>query len=186
MTVPPAGGPLTDQPATATDDPWRLSLSSAGKNVLTTMVVLGALAFVAAVTANLVNTSNTVNNAIALSQVQQANTALTKGSQGIPTAIRACNGQLACVTGLIRKEAGYLETFDSQIQGLSLTGQAATDAATLVSDDKAAVADLNQLAAATSNAQYLNIASSSTLQQDLNSASADYSKLVRDLGGVSG
>lgn len=164
--------------------PRRLSLSRPTKMVLASLVVLAAIAFGALFIASGKSSPNAVNNSIALRKVEVANNALTKNSQGFQSGVQACNGQLPCVTGFLRSQAKYLATFDTQIEGISLTGRAKTDAAGLVSADNAAVQALSQLAAAKTNTQYVNVVNTSSLTQDQRDAAAEYAKLVRDLGGA--
>ena len=167
-----------------TDRAWRLQLSRAAKSLLTAMLVLGAIAFGVQFIANTRSTAHSVNNARALRHVEAANSVLTKNSEAFTSAIQTCDGQLSCVTSLLRMQAQYLQAFNGQINGVSLNGQAASDAARLVSADNVTVQALNQLARATNNAQYMHIVRTNSLQQDLKIAEADYAQLVRDLGGV--
>lgn len=164
--------------------PWRLSLSRPAKMVLASLVVLAAIAFGALFIATSKSGPTAAINPIALRKVEIANSALTKNSRSFQSGVQACGGQLPCVTGFLRSQAKNLATFDTQIEGVSLTGQAKTDAARLVAADGAAVQALSQLAAAKTNTQYVNVVSTSSLTQDQKDAAADYSKLVRDLGGV--
>src|ERR1700730_11900377 len=95
------------------DSAWRLTLSSAAKSLVTVALVVGALgtaAYVAAIVAASVINGNSASNLFALTQVEQANNVLAKEVQGFPTAVRACNGQLSCVTALDRKFGTSLET----------------------------------------------------------------------------
>jgi len=167
-----------------TDAGWRLQLSSEAKAMVTVFVVLGALAYGGSVIVDAVTSSNTINNAVALGQVEQADRVLNKSSQGFQSAVQACGNDLSCATGQLAKEAGRLQTFDSQINAIGLTGQAATDAATLVSADQAVERDFNQLAAATSASQYVSILHGMNLQQDLSKTGAAYSKVISDLSGT--
>jgi hypothetical protein len=167
-------------------NPFRLPLSSAAKKALAAVVVAGAIAIGVVIIGILVSGPATVNSATALAQVKQAGSVLARSLRGFQPAIRNCKGQLGCVTGLVRSEANDVATFNSQIRRISLSGSAATDAATLISADDATLRDLDQLAAATSNVQYLNVATAktATFQQDVNNAAAAYAKLVKDLGGI--
>jgi hypothetical protein len=144
-------------------------------------VIAGIILFAGQFVRGFVTGQTAFNNGVALNQVEQANNALTRSSGNIPAALQACSGQLSCVTALLRKETKALETFNSEIKAISMSSPAAGAAARLLSDNSAAVRDLNQLASATSNAQYLSIASTSSLQQDLSNATADYGTLVKDL-----
>jgi Domain of unknown function (DUF4389) len=192
--APTEADPLTADPLAQTEpqtepqtgaDPWRLMLSSAAKSLVTVSIVvgvLGAIAYVILLAVVLGNGVNTATNAIALTQVEQANNALGKSMLSFPSAVGSCNGQLTCVTALDRKLAGSLETFATAIKAVNFSGSASSGANSLVSDTGAASQDLSQLGAATTVAQYQALASSGALQQDLNKVESDYVRLAKDLG----
>ncbi|HSR86286.1 MAG TPA: hypothetical protein VLM11_19065 [Streptosporangiaceae bacterium] len=158
--------------------------SAARKNVVA-FLAIAAVAVGGLLLANALTRGNSsFNKALALRQVEVADEALTKSSEGFQSAVQACSGQLPCVTGLLRTQAQNLATFNNQIEGISLTRQAASDRAALVPQDNAALQEMNQLTAAKSNVQYMTVVRTNSLQQDLKNAEADYAKLVKDLGGI--
>ncbi|MGD1054440.1 MAG: hypothetical protein ABR950_11540 [Candidatus Dormibacteria bacterium] len=57
----------------------------------------------------------------------------------------AANGNVLDLTSQASSYAGVLTTFDGTVQGIGATGKAATDIATLVSDDNAVISDLDSL-----------------------------------------
>jgi hypothetical protein len=158
--------------------------SSATKKVIAMLGVVGIIAVGAVVIGNLVSGHNAPNPAAALARIKQADSVLARSLGNFPSAVRKCGGQLGCVTGLVRTEAKAMETFNSQVHRISLSGKAATDAAALIAADNAVLQDLDRLGAATSNVQYLNVAKTHNLQQDVNTAGAAFAKLVKDLGGT--
>ena len=186
-TSPAGTAPAIGEPAEPADSAWRLTLSSAAKSLVTVALVVGALGtagYVAAIVSAAVINGNSASNLFALTQVEQANSVLAKEVQGFPTAVRACNGQLNCVTALDRKFGTSLETFAGQLQSIGFSGSASTAAARLIADTDAAAQGLNQLGSATSVAQYQSYASAGHLQQALDSVSTDYATLIRDLGAA--
>jgi hypothetical protein len=186
-TSPASTAPAIGEPAEPSDSAWRLTLSSAAKSLVTVALVVGALGtagYVAAIVSAAVINGNSASNLFALTQVEQANSVLAKEVQGFPTAVRACNGQLNCVTALDRKFGTSLETFAGQLQSIGFSGSASTAAARLIADTDAAAQGLNQLGSATSVAQYQSYASAGHLQQALDSVSTDYATLIRDLGAA--
>ncbi len=189
-------GTQAGQPSEGTDSGWplagwQLALSGAAKALVTVALVLGAAVFVGYVilitklprsAADNANNASSAANRYALSQIAQANSALGKSMTNFPTAIKACGGQLTCVTALDLNLGRSLSTFAGAIEALRLSGRAAIEAAGVVSDASGAAQDLNQLGSATSVAQYQTYASHNTLQQDLNHMSEDYAGLIRNLG----
>lgn len=161
-----------------------LRLTGTAKTVLTALLVL---AFTAIGTEFLTSCSSARhgnNDALALRRIEAANNILTKNSEGFQSAIQGCSAQLGCVSDQLKMQASHLDEFDAQIKAISLSGQAAADAARLVAAGNAEVQELDRLATATSNAAYMTIVKTNSIEQDQNNAAADYAKLVRDLGGV--
>jgi len=158
---------------------------SAARKIIVAFLAIAAVAVGGLLLASALTRGNSsFNKARALRQVEVADEALTKSSQRFQSAVQTCSGQLPCVTALLRTQAQNLATFNSQIEGISLTGQAASDRAALVAQDNAALQEMNQLAGAKSNVQYTTVVRTNSLQQDLKEAEADYAKLVKDLGGI--
>ena len=179
----PVAGP--GQPAQVSADPWRLSLSSAAKALVTVSIVIGVIglaSYVILIATLGTSAAHNVNNAVALTQIEQANSALGNSMESFPTAVQACSGQLTCVTGLDSKLGASLQTFANSIKSVQLSGSASAAAASLVSDLDAAAKDLDQLGSATTVTQYQSYANSGNLQHDLDSVSTDYLKLAKDLG----
>jgi hypothetical protein len=69
------------------------------------------------------------------------------------SALIAANGNVLKLTSQAAAYAAVLTTFDTTIQGIGATGQAAGDIATLVTDDNTVIADLNALPAQTASTE---------------------------------
>jgi hypothetical protein len=186
----PASGHFAATRATALDFRSRRGRSparkpSAARKIIVAFLAIAAVAVGGLLLANALTRGNSsFNKALALRQVEVADEALTNSSQRFQSAVQTCSGQLPCVTALLRTQTRNLATFNNQIEGISLTGQAASDRAALVAQDNAALQEMNQLAGAKSNVQYTTVVRTNSLQQDLKEAEADYAKLIKDLGGI--
>jgi hypothetical protein len=187
VAVPAAAAePATDADSTpaAAPDPWKLQLSGAAKGLVSLFFALGAAAI--AVVAIVVPSASS-NPVVAFSNVRglviigQAYSQATSSTQAFSQAVQAC-GQLSCVTAQVQKEATALQTFASSVRSAGLVGQPGADASKLASDAASAAQALDQLATATSVAQYQSDVVSSGVQQKLTSIDSDYRKLVKDMG----
>jgi len=121
-----------------------------------------------------------VGTAEAVNQLQSDFTPVNATINGIPAKVKACNGQLACVTQLDRSVAGTLNNFAAQVRGIAMpSGQASSDAADLASTTSHAASIFAALGAATSVNQYQSIgnAESNDLQQSLEQIYTDYNAL---------
>ncbi|MGA9114815.1 MAG: hypothetical protein WB802_13620 [Candidatus Dormiibacterota bacterium] len=67
--------------------------------------------------------------------------------------LHAANGNVLQLKSQAAAYAAVLTSFDSSIQGIGATGQAAADIATLVTDDNAVIADLNALPSQTASTE---------------------------------
>ena len=185
-TSPDTVGDVSNQtPPPPSADPWRLPLSSASKSLVTVAIVVGAIVaigYVILITVVAGTATSKANNAIALTQVEQANSALGKNVVSFQSAVSACDGQLTCVTAQDRKLAGSLHKFAATLSNVNMSGSASSVANSLVSATSAAAQDLSQLGAATSVAQYQSLTGSGSLQHDLDNVTADYAQLAKDLG----
>jgi Domain of unknown function (DUF4389) len=182
------------QPVESTESGWQLALSGAARALITVALVLGVVVstgYVIAAVALGRSAGKTTDNLVVLTQLNQANHVLGTSMTSFPTAVKACGGQLECVTALDLKLARSLETFAGSVKslqhlsGLATNQMAANQAAGVISDARAAAKDLTQLGSATSVAQYQQYASNNTLQRDLNDLSGDYAGLLNALGALS-
>src|SRR5580693_3372952 len=159
---------------------WWLALSSKAKTLVTTFIVLGVVFAAAEGFVQAAFTNNVVGTAEAVNQLQSDFTPVNTAINGIPAKVKACNGQLACVTQLDRSVAGTLNNFGAQVRGIAMpSGQASSDAADLASTTSHAASIFAALGAATSVNQYQSIgnAESNELQQSLEQIYTDYNAL---------
>jgi hypothetical protein len=159
---------------------WWLVLSSKAKTLVTVFIVLGVVFAIAEGFVQAAFTNNVVGTAQAVNQLQSDFTPVNAAINGIPAKVRACNGQLACVTQLDRSMAGTLNTFAAQVRGIAMpSGQASSDAADLASTTSHTAGIFAALGAATSVSQYQRIGSadSNDLQQSLDQIYTDYNTL---------
>jgi len=171
-----------DATPTAAADPWQLPLSGAAKGLVSLFLIVGPVAavLIGILVPSAGNPGSALANARSLVAIGVAYNELGTSSQKFESAVQAC-GQLSCVTAQDQKEARALQTFASAVSSAGVSGSAAGDASTLVNDANGAAQSLDNLAAATSVAQYQSEVSGSPLQQQLNSLDSDYQKLVSEL-----
>jgi hypothetical protein len=159
---------------------WWLVLSSKARTLVTAFIVLGVVFAAAEGFVQAAFTNNVVGTAEAVNQLQSDFTPVNATINGIPAKVKACNGQLACVTQLDRSVAGTLTNFAAQVRGIAMpSGQASSDAADLASTTSHAASIFAALGAATSVNQYQSIgnAESNDLQQSLEQIYTDYNAL---------
>jgi hypothetical protein len=159
---------------------WWLVLSSKARTLVTAFIVLGVVFAAAEGFVQAAFTNNVVGTAEAVNQLQSDFTPVNATINGIPAKVKACNGQLACVTQLDRSVAGTLNNFAAQVRGIAMpSGQASSDAADLASTTSHAASIFAALGAATSVNQYQSIgnAESNELQQSLEQIYTDYNAL---------
>ncbi len=175
----PAYG-YAQQPVVTGFGSWWLVLSSKARTLVTTFIVLGVVFAAAEGFVQAAFTNNVVGTAEAVNQLQSDFTPVNAAVNGIPAKVKACNGQLACVTQLDRSVAGTLNTFAAQVRGIAMpSGQASSDAADLASTTSHAASIFAAFGAATSVSQYQSIGNADTndLQQSLEHIYTDYNTL---------
>jgi Domain of unknown function (DUF4389) len=159
---------------------WWLVLSSKARTLVTAFIVLGVVFAAAEGFVQAAFTNNVVGTAEAVNQLQSDFTPVNAAINGIPAKVKACNGQLACVTQLDRSVADTLNNFAAQVRGIAMpSGQASSDAADLASTTSHAASIFAALGAATSVNQYQSIgnAESNDLQQSLEQIYTNYNAL---------
>jgi hypothetical protein len=159
---------------------WWLVLSGKARTLVTTFIVLGVVFAAAEGFVQAAFTNNVVGTAEAVNQLQSDFTPVDSTINGIPAKVKACNGQLACVTQLDRSVAGTLNTFAAQVRGIAMpSGQASSDAADLASTTSHTASIFAALGATTSVSQYQTIGSadSNDLQQSLEQIYTEYNTL---------
>ena len=157
-------------------------LSGEARKLMAGFLVLGVLFSAGSGAIDAAALSNGVSAANATSQVLADASPVTNAVNNYSANVKACKGQLACVTSLDRQVAATFSTFAGQLRSIPMPSQAvAANAAlaTAVSDTASIYA---RLGAATSPSQYISEAAASGLGQALNQVNQDYANLGTALG----
>jgi hypothetical protein len=160
---------------------WRLILSGAARKLVVGFLVLGVLfwAGIGVIDTVVGGGVNTVN---AANQVQADASPVSTAINNYSTNVKACNGQLACVTKLDRQVAATLNTFAGQLRTIPMPPQANAANAALASSVSQTASIFARLGTATSATQYDNIATAANLNQALNQVNQAYTNLGTALG----
>jgi hypothetical protein len=151
---------------------------------VTGFIVLGVLLAVGQGAIEAVATSNAVSAAEANHQLQTDVAPVGNAINNYSANANACGDNLSCVTSLDSKVAGTLSTFAGQVRGIAMPSDQASAQAAALADSVSHVASIfARLGAATSAAQYVNIARSSGLQQAVAQMNQDYIALGNTLSG---
>jgi hypothetical protein len=126
--------------------------------------------------------SNGVSAANATSQVQANTTPVTDAVNNYAANVKACKGQLTCVTQLDRQVAATFNTFAGQLRATKIPSKATAAKAALVASVLRAAAVYAHLGAATSANQYISEARTAGLASALNQVNQDYANLGTALG----
>jgi hypothetical protein len=181
----------TDGPATATEPPELAPVlvafaGSAPQSrptvlfryfLLMSFLVLGVLLSVGCGATAGAAHGNGVNAANATSQAQANTTPVTDAVNNYAANVKACKGQLACVTQLDRQVAATFNTFARQLRATKMPSKATTANAALVASVSRAASVYARLGAATSTNQYISEARTPDLASALNQVNLDYAKL---------
>ncbi len=125
---------------------------------------------------------NGVSAANATNQVQANTTPVTNAVNNYAANVKACKGQLVCVTQLDRQVAATFNTFAGQLRATKMPSKATAANAALVASVSRAAAVYAQLGKATSANQYISEARTADLASALNQVNQDYAKLGTALG----
>jgi hypothetical protein len=128
------------------------------------------------------NSGNSVSAVNAANQVQTDAAPVSTAVNNYSAAVKACKGQLACVTNVDRQEAAALNTFGGQLRAIPMPSRATAANAALIAAVSRTASIYARIGAATSASQYINTARASGLQQALNQVNQDYSNLAIALG----
>ena len=161
---------------------WRLILSGAARKLMVGFLVLSVLFSVGCGATARAAHSNGVSAANATNQVQANTTPVTDAVNNYSAYVKACKGQLTCVTQLDRQVAATFNTFAEQLQATKMPSKATAANAALVASVLRAGAIYARLGAATSPTQYINAAKAAGLNQALNQVNQDYTNLGTALG----
>ncbi len=120
---------------------------------------------------------NGVSAANAKNQVQANTTPVSNAVNDYATNVKACKGQLTCVTNLDRQVAVKFNTFAGQLRSIPMPSKAAAADAALATAVSHAASVYAGLGAATSANQYISEATSAGVAQALNQVNQDYANL---------
>ena len=121
------------------------------------------------------------NRVVADSHVTYDYKALGSVLSGFEAKTQACQQNLACVTALDGQVSRAFATFGQNLAGADIPSDFAGDVTTLTAANGKVQGDFNQLATAQSVSQYTSVASSLSLQSDLNTWQTAFDKLHNEL-----
>lgn len=174
-----------DQPGAGQYFP--LTLSSSARGLVRTFVALGVLAYAGYLilpVALLVAVSSGSDARTAGNAVDRMNASygtLTSELAGWQGAMKACQGDLTCVTKQDARAAGYLTAFDTRLAATPVPGGAVTAQRRLSGDATAAARDFTQLSRARTVSAYHATFARTGLQRTLDTFSQDYGAFVQRL-----
>ncbi len=180
-TAPITGFQAPLAPAAAS---WQLVLADGARNLVTAGLVVGLVGaagigyFDVNVLGNAVSTGNRV---VADNHVTYDYKALGSVLSGFEAKTQACQQNLACVTALDGQVSRAFATFGQNLAGADIPSDFAGDVTTLTAANGKVQGDFNQLATAQSVSQYTSVASSLSLQSDLNTWQTAFDKLHNEL-----
>ena len=125
---------------------------------------------------------NGASAANATHQVQANTTPVTDAVNNYAAHVKACKGQLPCVTQLDRQVAATFNTFAGQLRATKMPSKATAANSALIASVSRAAAVYAQLGKATSANQYISEARTAALASALNQVNQDYAKLGTALG----
>ena len=150
--------------------------------LLISLLVLGVLFSVGCGATAGAAHGNGVSAANATNQVQANTTPVTDAVNNYAANVKACKGQLPCVTQLDRQVAATFSTFAGQLRATKMPSKATAANAALIASVSRAAAVYAQLGKATSANQYISEARTADLASALNQVNQDYAKLGTALG----
>lgn len=177
----PAGPGVAAPPA----DPWRLTLSSGGRTLVTVGLVVGALGFAGYIAGIVAVTGGSINNTV---QRANADATVTSSYNKLGTVLssfqaktQACQQNISCVTALDTQVAQAFQTFENNLATAGVPSSFTGDATILRAATNKVVNDFNQLATAQSASQYTSIIGGLSLQSDLSQWQGAFDKLHTEL-----
>lgn len=161
---------------------WRLILSGAARKLMVGFVVLGVLVAVGGGAIDAVALGSGVSAAAAAGQVEADASPVSNAIDSYSANVKACGGNLDCVTKLDRQVAATLDTFARQLRTIPMPSQATAANTALATAVSRAASIYARLGAATSAFQFVTIANTVDLNQALNQVNQDYTNLGTALG----
>jgi hypothetical protein len=172
------------QPGYGTGDElsWRLVLSGTARKLMIGFLVLGVLVSVSSCASAAATMGSGVSATNAANQVLADASPVTNAVNNYAANVKACKGQLDCVTSLDRRVAAMFNTFAGQLRSIPMPSKATAARAPLATAVSSTANIYARLGAATSANQYISEASSAELSQALNQVNQDYTNLGTALG----
>jgi len=161
---------------------WRLILSGAARKLMVGFVVLGVLVAVGGGAIDAVALGSGVSAAAAAGQVEADASPVSNAIDNYSANVKACGGNLDCITKLDRQVAATLGTFARQLRTIPMPSQATAANTALATAVSQAASIYARLGAATSGSQFATIANTADLNQALNQVNQDYTNLGTALG----
>jgi hypothetical protein len=162
-------------------DPWRLTLSSAGRTLVTVALVVGAIGYAGDIAWQVSRVANTTSRVSAFNTLNTNYNQLGTVLRSFQTKTAACGQSVSCVTSLDGQVAAAFKTFGTGLQNAGVPSSYSADAGTLAADNTKVQADFSQLASAQSASQYTTIVGGLSLTGDLNAWQSAYNKLAGEL-----
>jgi hypothetical protein len=163
--------------------PWRLVLSGTARKLMIGFIVLGALLAAGQSAIVVLATSGILTSAAASAELEADFVPVDSAIDNYAASAKACDGQLACLTGLDRQVAGTIGAFAGQVPSIAMPrGRAGAAAAALTASAAHASGAFGSLGAAATASQYESITDSGTLQHSLSQMDQDYLALRNALG----
>lgn len=145
-------------------------------------LVLGVLVSVSSCASGAATAGDGVSATNAANQVLADASPVTNTVNNYAANVKACKGQLDCVTGLDRRAAATFGTFAGQLRSIPMPSKATAANAALAKAVSSTASIYARLGTATSASQYISQASSAGLSQALNQVNKDYTNLGTALG----
>jgi len=161
---------------------WRLILSGAARKLMVGFLVLGVLVAVGGGAIDTAALGSGVSAAVAASQVEADASPVSNAIDNYSANVKACGGNLDCVTKLDRQVAATLDTFAGQLRTIPMPSQATAANEALAAALSRAASIYARMGAATSAIQFVTIAKTVDLNQALNQVNQDYTNLGTALG----
>ena len=161
---------------------WRLILSGAARKLMVGFLVLGVLVAVGGGAIDAAALGSGVSAAVAASQVEADASPVSNAIDNYSANVKACGGNLDCVTKLDRQVAATLDTFAGQLRTIPMPSQATAANEALAAALSRAASIYARMGAATSAIQFVTIAKTVDLNQALNQVNQDYTNLGTALG----
>jgi Domain of unknown function (DUF4389) len=160
---------------------WLLLLSGPARKLMVFFIVFGAVISAGYSAYQVTTLASRIRALTATAQFTLAAAPARVDLASYPSDVKACDGQLDCVTGLDRTLATDFSMLASELQGISVPSLATAAKARLITASSNVSAAFAQLGAATSAGQHASIARSAGVQLAGEQFDADYDYFVSAL-----